>query len=395
MDSLPDAQTRYQMIMVLTGIVIILTLGCNMAVAQQLETTPDVPMVNMTVPFEPIPVESTDGMNIAYELELRATNDTTLVPEKIDVLDPATGTVIYTENSTLLESLYHPAAVPPPTQEELQNGTPKLPLPRISIWFKVNPDAVPDKLIHRLTLNRTAEGLTPLTIIGGEVTVRKDLKPVVIGSPMRGPGWGVIETTSPLVHHFTSQLTMNNVTRVPQRYAQDFLYLDPVTGEAYSGNETIARDYYGFGKELYAVADGTVVVVHDGLPDIEITTEKPPASVDTAAGNCVIIDIGDRKYACYAHMVNGSVRVKPGDTVTEGQVIGLMGNSGNSDAPHLHFQVVTDTPEFLGGEGYPHVYRSFNVTGTINETSMKTTFFENSSLQQNKLMENDVIVSFP
>jgi murein DD-endopeptidase MepM/ murein hydrolase activator NlpD len=45
-----------------------------------------------------------------------------------------------------------------------------------------------------------------------------------------------------------------------------------------------------------------------------------------------------------------------------------MGNSGNSDVPHLHFQVVTDTPSFLGAEGYPHVYRSFDSLGFFNKT---------------------------
>jgi murein DD-endopeptidase MepM/ murein hydrolase activator NlpD len=62
--------------------------------------------------------------------------------------------------------------------------------------------------------------------------------------------------------------------------------------------------------------------------------------------------------------------------VVEGQVIGLMGNSGISDAPHLHFQVVTDSPVFLGAEGYPLIYRSFNVTGKVDESSQVATFFK-------------------
>lgn len=109
----------------------------------------------------------------------------------------------------------------------------------------------------------------------------------------------------------------------------------------------------------------------------------------------MIIAIGDEKYACYGHMINGSVRVKPGDKVTEGQVIGRMGNSGNSDAPHLHFQVVTDNPVFLGAEGYPIVYRSFDIIGSYNESIMNATFFREPVHQENRLMENDVIVSFP
>ncbi len=254
---------------------------------------------------------------------------------------------------------------------------------------------MPDRLTHRVTLNRTSEGLPPLVITGGNVTVRKDLSPVVVGSPVKGPGWAVMETTSPVVHHVTSQITLSGVTRVPQRYAQDYIYLDPATGNAYHDNETIARDYYGFGKELYAVGNGTVVFVQDGEKDIEITTQKPPATFATAAGNNVVIDLGNGKYACYAHMVNGSVRVKVGDHVTEGQVIGLMGNTGNSDAPHLHFQVVTGTPSFLGGEGYPIVYRSFNVTGRFDEDTIREIAFDKPIPQVNRLMENDVVVTFP
>lgn len=385
---------RRSILIVVIGIALILAAGCTQPSSEQQKAS-ETTVVNMTVPFGPVPVESTDGVNIAYELELKNAENTTLVPEQLEVLDPATGKVLYTEDRGLLASLYHPAAVPPPTYAELQNGTPKLPLPRISIWFVVSPGAVPDRLTHRLVLNRTANGLPPLTLTGGNVTVRKDLAPVVVGSPVKGPGWLALETTSPMTHHFSAQVTLNGVTRVPQRYAQDYLYVDPVTGEIASGNDTIARNYYGFGKELYAVANGTVIDVRNDAPDIEITTEKPPASVDTAAGNFVILDIGNRKYACYAHMINGSVRVKPGDKVVEGQVIGLMGNSGNSDAPHLHFQVVTDNPVFLGGEGYPLVYCSFNVTGTFNESSTGAIFFKEPFHQENRLMENYVIVSFP
>jgi len=351
--------------------------------------------IAMTVPFGPVPVESANGVNIAYELEFTGRDNTSFVPETVEVLDADTGTILYSPNASVLSKTAFPASVPPPTASELQNGTVKLQKPRISIWFVVSPGAVPDRLTHRVTLNRTADGLVPLTVTGGNVTVRKDLLPVVIGSPVKGPGWAILETTSPVVHHVTTQITMANVTRVPQRYAQDFILINTTTGTAFAGNETIARDYYGFGQNLYAVGNGTVVYVRDGVKDIEITTQKPPVTVDTALGNGAVIDLGNRKYACYGHMVNGSVRVKIGDKVTEGQVIGLMGNTGNSDAPHLHFQVITDNPSVLGGEGYPIVYRSFNITGRFDEENLSGIFFNESILQENRLMENDVVVSFP
>lgn len=369
----------------------------------------------MSVPVAPVPVASQDGVNLAYELELAPANGLSPVLDKAEVLDPATGRVLLALDDGMLEALYHPAAVPPPTPAELRNGTGKVPLPRLSIWLVVSPNAVPDRLSHRLILNRSAAGLPAVTVTGGEVTVRKDRMPVVVGPPLRGPGWMVMETTAPLTHHFSAQITTNGVTRVPQRYAQDWVLLDPVTGKAAPGNASLARSYYGFGSGIYAVADGTVSDASDGLPDAEAIYVPLGTTYDTAAGNFVILDLGNNKYACYAHMVNGSVRVKKGDTVKEGQVIGLMGNSGNSDIPHLHFQVVTDTPSFLGAEGYPHVYRSFNVTGRVNDTMgserMSTpgytttqlwtefadfvTFFPAPVPQANRLPENNVIVSFP
>ncbi|MDP3395572.1 MAG: M23 family metallopeptidase [Methanoregula sp.] len=388
--------------------------GCMQPAAVQ-QTPAMIPALKMAVPFGPISVPSQNGINLAYELELVPAKGQVPVVEKVEVLNPATGKILYTADGELLSAMYHPASVPPPTAAELRNGTGKLSLPRVSLWFVVSPDAVPDQLSHRLTLNRTADGLPHSIINGGEVAVKKNLAPVVVGSPMQGPGWMVMETTSPLTHHFRAQITMNNVTRVPQRFAQDWVYLDPVSGQATSGNATLARNYLGFGKEIFAVANGTIVDASDGLADFETIYSAAGTTLANAAGNYVIIDLGNKKYACYAHMVNGSVRVKTGDIVKEGQVLGLMGNSGNSDIPHLHFQVVTDIPSFLGAEGYPHVYRSFNVTGEVSETrgsermsspdySLKqlwtefgdfVTYFPEAVPQNNRLMQNNAVVRFP
>jgi murein DD-endopeptidase MepM/ murein hydrolase activator NlpD len=391
----------------------ILGAGCTQPAAVQSKEPPG-PALAITVPVPPIPVPSRDGVNLAYELELAPSDGQIPVVEKVEVINPASGNVVYTENGDLLAAMYHPASVPPPTPEERQNGTTKLTLPRISVWFVVSPDTVPDNLTHRITLNRTVAGLPSLAIRGGDVVVRKDLSPVVVGSPLKGQGWLAMETTAPDTHHFRAQITFNSVTRVPQKYAQDFIRVDPVTGQAASGNATLARNYYGWGKELLAVADATVADAHDGIADYETIYSADKTPVNNAAGNYVILDLGNKKYACYAHMVNGSIRVKPGDTVKEGQVLGLMGNSGNSDIPHLHFQVVTDNPAFLASEGYPHVYRSFDVIGGVNQTRAmerqsapgytinqlwsefgRFVEFEKTPVpQQGRLPENNAIVRF-
>jgi murein DD-endopeptidase MepM/ murein hydrolase activator NlpD len=84
-------------------------------------------------------------------------------------------------------------------------------------------------------------------------------------------------------------------------------------------------------------------------------------SIDEADGNFVILDIGGGAYALYAHMQPGSVRVSSGDRVRRGDQIGNVGNSGNSQAPHLHFHVM-DAPSALASNGIPYMFDAFSVT---------------------------------
>ena len=125
-------------------------------------------------------------------------------------------------------------------------------------------------------------------------------------------------------------------------------------------------NWYCYGQNLYAVADGVVVKAMDGIPDnVPLATKRAaPITLDTICGNFVLIDIGAGSYALYAHMIPDSVRVNVGDKVRAGQVIGLLGNSGNSDAPHLHFHIST-TPNklILASEGLPYEIDSFEVEG--------------------------------
>jgi len=418
---------RSAFLILILGIAIVLAAGCIQsapAVPQEVtppavketRTAPATPVLTMTSPVPPIPLPSTKGINLAYELELNGLDTGTYVPESVDVINPVTGTVLYTPDAKVFRRTYQPASDPLPTADERRTGTLRLSTPRISIWFKTDPTAVPEKLIHRLTLNRSALGLPPLTITGGEVTVNRRDTPVVIGSPVRGSAWVVMETTEPTTHHFLMPVTMFNRTTVDQRYAQDWFHIDPVTGNAATGNASFARNFTGYGKDLYAVADGTVVVARDGVPENEIIYHKIPFAFETGTGNTVVIDIGDGKYAGYCHLVPGSVKVTAGDRVKEGDIIGQLGNTGQSDVPHLHFEVVTGRPSIMGAEGYPFVFREFELVAdglsqnTMDEKAVGpeyegdqawaklgdfVTFFSKPVPWKNKLQENWAIVRFP
>ncbi|MBU7028765.1 MAG: M23 family metallopeptidase [Theionarchaea archaeon] len=124
------------------------------------------------------------------------------------------------------------------------------------------------------------------------------------------------------------------------------------------------EDYACYGKEVYAIADGEVVDCLDELPEnpggfnSRLPEEQWDALINQygwvagMAGNYVVLKHAGDEYSFYAHLIPHSLTVKEGDFVNLGQVIGLLGNSGNSDAPHLHFHLM-DGPDILSARGLP------------------------------------------
>lgn len=119
-----------------------------------------------------------------------------------------------------------------------------------------------------------------------------------------------------------------------QRFAFDIVKGDE-NGKTHRGDGSKNEDYYAFGQEIVAPADGVVTYVVDGIHD------NKPGEMNRmfVPGNTVIIRHAEGEYSLFAHFKQNSIRVKVGDKVTKGQTIGLCGNSGNSSEAHLHFQV--------------------------------------------------------
>ena len=136
-----------------------------------------------------------------------------------------------------------------------------------------------------------------------------------------------------------SALVNNHWTLGVQRDAIDFVQL--VDGKTYRGDRSRLENFHIFGQPLLAVADGRVTAAVDAHPDLPVggTTWQ------NMAGNHVVLDIGGGHYVLYGHLQQGSLRVQVGDQVRRGQVLGQVGDSGNSGEPHLHIQV-QNTPTF-------------------------------------------------
>ena len=99
-----------------------------------------------------------------------------------------------------------------------------------------------------------------------------------------------------------------------------------------------------------------------------------PITRDTVNGNFISLDMGNERYAMYMHLQPGSLRVRMGRRVIRGQVLALVGNSGNTTGPHLHFQVVDRNSPFES-QGVPYAIDSFEVVGKGQNTSGETTSF--------------------
>jgi murein DD-endopeptidase MepM/ murein hydrolase activator NlpD len=119
-----------------------------------------------------------------------------------------------------------------------------------------------------------------------------------------------------------------------QRRAADLLRVGP-DGLTHRGDGASNSDYYAYGEEVLAVADGTVVTAIDGVPDNEPGAENPYVM----PGNTVVVEHAASVFSAYGHMQPGTIRVKVGGSVRRGATLGLCGNSGSSSEPHLHFQL--------------------------------------------------------
>jgi murein DD-endopeptidase MepM/ murein hydrolase activator NlpD len=107
------------------------------------------------------------------------------------------------------------------------------------------------------------------------------------------------------------------------------------------------------------VADGEITEVVDGIPD-NTPRVLPPVTLDNIAGNHVILQIAPNRYVTYAHLQNGSIKVRLHDHVRRGDVLALLGNSGNTTDAHLHLQV-TDRNSVLQSEGVPCCIPEFHL----------------------------------
>jgi murein DD-endopeptidase MepM/ murein hydrolase activator NlpD len=314
--------------------------------------------LDVIVPIAPTAFKADGKINLAYELHIVNMGKWDCALKQIEAVsaDSSAKPLASFSGSTLEGMIARPGQTVP-EKSKLAAGTEAV----VFMWLSVDrPEDTPKKIRHRISVNIGSypEELTletdPLPVVTG---------PVVINSPLEGDNWLAANGPSNASGHRRALITIDGRAVIAQRFAIDWVKLG-AEGKTYHGDHLDNKNYYAYGSEAFAVADGVVTEVKDGIPQNVpgINSRAVPITLETVGGNHVILDIGDGHYAFYAHLQPGSIRVKVGDTVHRGQVVGLVGNSGNSTEPHLHFQICNASSP-LGSEGLPYALPSFEVEG--------------------------------
>lgn len=305
----------------------------------------------------PIPTPSTDGKtHLAYELELTNALDQEVTLTSVEVR--AGDQTLLTLSGDKVDYWTRVLGKPTPTNKlgPAQTGI---------VWLDVALDkgtAVPPTLVHGVGI-QVPQPMPPLfpAAMTEEVApvAVQTREPVVIAPPLDGPRWLDGNSCCDMTAHRNAMNPISGGLWAAERFAIDYVQLSS-DGTMVKGDVSKLESYPYFGADIHAVADGPVVGVMNGQPE-QVPAKNPTGlRLEEYGGNHIVQDIGDGNYAFYAHLKTDSLKVKVGDQLTTGQVIASLGNTGNSDAPHLHFHVMS-TPDPLRSDGLPFLIKSFRL----------------------------------
>jgi len=328
---------------------------------------------------EPQPFRANDGLvHLVYEVQIENFTTETIDLKKLSVFGitgdeaPVPLQVLEGGNFMIRTLLlqYHPfkkAPLDEVTVDQLGPGQTGVTFLDVTVEDFEN---VPDRLMNIVVIDgppiiAQLLGESALTVVT-EVDVNLD-EALVLGEPIRGGKWINLNGCCDFANsaHRRVIRSVDGEEFFPERYSIDIMEVDE-ENNLFVGDPNLNESWLGYGAELIAVADGVVSRVVKGLPDNKPGESPPfPISLSDGAGNIVIMHIGNGIYVLYAHMIPGSNdHLEVGDFVAKGKMVGLLGNTGQSGAPHLHFQVM-DGNSIAEAEGVTFEFEQFDDLGRL------------------------------
>ena len=312
----------------------------------------------------PVRVFGSDGKtHLEYDLIMQNIFDAPVTVTSIEVSAPD-GSLLLTLEGEQVAEYTTPVFSGPATAVVPPSGS-----VGTVIDIVVASDDMPVRLDHRISYRpgtSELESLIGTREITGPALEVDTQEPMTIAAPLKGPGWlNANSCCVPESPHRRGRVAVGgNSIKKFEQFAIDWVLTR--NGRIFDGDGARNEQWYGFGADVLAVADGSVASVFDGMPNqvpnTPVTGLRGPRDY---SGNQVSLQISPGVWAIYAHLQPGSITVKTGDQVKKGQVIGRLGNSGNSSGPHLHFQL-SDGPEITTSNSLPFSLDSFWLVGAVD-----------------------------
>ena len=313
--------------------------------------------VELRTPFTPIPLRSGNQIHLAYEVHITNLGKHSIDLRSVEVLaTSASGSCLASYQGDSLKKCVS-------NEDHLTIGPGLRTI--VFLWVSINADRpIPKTLRHRM---RFHDGQHESVVIGLPTRIRSQR--LIVKPPLRGNNWLSVNGPSNLSNHRRTFILLDGKLTFAQRFAVDWvsLYGD---GKTFHGDPQDNRNYGAYGAQILSVQDGLVVGLKDGIPEnTPGRTRAVEINRETLAGNWVLVRISRAQYAFYAHLQPGSLAVKLGQRVQSGQVLGLLGNSGNSSEPHLHFHMVSGRDP-IASEGIPYEFDAFESLGNAQHGSL-------------------------
>jgi murein DD-endopeptidase len=347
---------------VFAGIISLVVSGC-VAVGFARERGPRVEVV---CPSSPIPVRIDKRQALVYEIHVTNFDSVPLTLKRFEVFANEESSAPL---STLAETALSAAMIRVGGAMMMTGSTGVVKDARviepggrsvIFVWIELQPDRpAPASLKHRMVFSAAADSAKDTTLEDFQVPVSQDSVPT-LAPPFNGGTWLAGNGPANDSDHRRTIIAIDGHIYSPERFAIDWVKVGPNDDSRHDGT-TRNENWWGWGEPVLAVADGEITEAVDGIPD-NTPRVLPPVTLDNIAGNHVILQIARDRYVTYAHLQNGSIKVRLHDRVHRGDVLALLGNSGNTTGAHLHLQV-TDRNSVLQSHGLPFVFENFTYLG--------------------------------
>jgi len=317
---------------------------------------PPVQSFDADIPVAPMPVRSEGRELLAYELHLTNFADGPLLLKSVRVLDADRGSVLATFAGDDLAGRLK--VVGASSAAKIEAGRRAI----VFVEIDLAPGASVRALAHEIefeTPTGTARTLTPARVAMHAIDVPH------LGPPLHDGPWVAVHDPRWPRGHRRVVYAIDGKAKLPGRFAVDWVGADK-HGAVTHGNPDRPADAMGYGAEVLAGADATVAAMRDGMNESDSIQGNPAHALGDGAGNYVVLQVAPDRYAFYEHLRPGSVRVRTGERVRKGDVIGALGFSGDTTGPHLHLHVA-DCADPLRCEGMPFVIEGMHELGRYDD----------------------------